>query len=355
TDVLDVDDNKAARMLISANVKTRTLSPMELAKAIRRERELIEQTYGERRGNPNLNSAHDEQNLKGLWSEQVSQEIGKSEQHIRRLDKLNELIPELQQLVDQGKLGTTVAEQLAYLTSDEQTALYQTFGKAIGKQSVAETKEVRKQIESERKAHEEAIAKVQQLQQELVRLQQEKQQNDKTEKENWLASIAKLETELAEARRELANRPQIEVVSNEIKMVLEEAREQNKSLKYQLDMRAKTEERLRKEKAQALEAKRVAEEKAIEEKLARERLQKTLASAGQSDEHFRLMKAMESKLLDLRKEAAGMMDVWDVDQISDELYSGFINLMNSVIASLQQLAQKKRRDSNNLYIFRKER
>ncbi|MCL6445387.1 MAG: ParB/RepB/Spo0J family partition protein [Alicyclobacillus sp.] len=50
--VVDVDDNRAARMLISANIRTRVLSPMELAKAIRRERELIEELHGERKGRP---------------------------------------------------------------------------------------------------------------------------------------------------------------------------------------------------------------------------------------------------------------------------------------------------------------
>ncbi|PWI52586.1 ParB/RepB/Spo0J family partition protein, partial [Sulfoacidibacillus thermotolerans] len=205
TDVLDVDDNKAARMLISANVKTRTLSPMELAKAIRREKELIEQTYGNReRKRTDLTAAHHEPQLEGRWSEQVSQEIGKSEQHIRRLDKLNELIPELQQLVDQGKLGTTAAEQLAYLEPETQQALFASLGEEISLRTVAQTKELRKRLE-------EAQAKdrqTEELQQELARLQQMGRLEDKQQ-------IARLQSEI----QRLQNQPpeQIEVVPEAVK------------------------------------------------------------------------------------------------------------------------------------------
>ncbi|PWI56582.1 ParB/RepB/Spo0J family partition protein [Sulfoacidibacillus thermotolerans] len=204
TDVLEVDENKAARMLISANVKTRTLSPMELAKAIRREKELIEQTYGERRGNPDLNSGHNVQNLKGVWSEEIAKENEINEKTVRRLDKLNELIPELQQLVDQGKLGTTAAEQLAYLESETQQALFASLGEEISLRTVAQTKELRKRLE-------EAQAKdrqTEELQQELARLQQMGRLEDKQQ-------IARLQSEI----QHLQNQPpeQIEVVPEAVK------------------------------------------------------------------------------------------------------------------------------------------
>ncbi len=37
--------------------------------------------------------------------------------------KLNSLIPELQDLVSEGKLGTTAGEQLAHMTEENQRAL----------------------------------------------------------------------------------------------------------------------------------------------------------------------------------------------------------------------------------------
>ncbi|PWI51250.1 ParB N-terminal domain-containing protein, partial [Sulfoacidibacillus thermotolerans] len=239
TDVLEVDENKAARMLISANVKTRTLSPMELAKAIRRERELIEQTYGNReRKRTDLTAAPGEQQLKGLWSEQVSQEIGKSEQHIRRLDKLNELIPEFQQLVEQGKLALKAGEQLAYLEPETQQALFASLGEEISLRTVAQTKELRKRLE-------EAQAKdrqTEELQQELARLQQMGRLEDKQQ-------IARLQSEI----QRLQNQPpeQIEVVPEAVKnelavwkkriseMELENQKKQEEADKIKLELELK--------------------------------------------------------------------------------------------------------------------
>ncbi|WP_342538578.1 hypothetical protein MKY15_21785 [Sporosarcina sp. FSL K6-1540] len=43
-------------------------------------------------------------------------EIRETSKNVRRLLKLNDLIPEIQQYVSSGKLGTTAAEQYAYIT-----------------------------------------------------------------------------------------------------------------------------------------------------------------------------------------------------------------------------------------------
>lgn len=51
---------------------------------------------------------------------EISEVIGETERTTKRLLKLNELIPEIQALVSSGKQGTTAAEQLAYLTEEEQ-------------------------------------------------------------------------------------------------------------------------------------------------------------------------------------------------------------------------------------------
>src|SRR5699024_4832350 len=49
---------------------------------------------------------------------EVAETIGETERTTKRLLKLNALIPPLQALVSAGKLGTTAAEQLAYLSED---------------------------------------------------------------------------------------------------------------------------------------------------------------------------------------------------------------------------------------------
>lgn len=339
---VEADDNQAVRMLIAANIKTRTLSPMELAKAIRREKELIEHTYGNReRKRTDLTADHNDPQLQGRWSEQVSQEIGKSEPQIRRLDKLNELIPELQHLVDANKLGTTAAEQLAYLEPDDQQALYAAFGESIAEQSVSETKEIRRQIDAERQAREVANERVEQLQREIEKMNQ--QQTD----------TAALEESLAQAQKALADRPTVEVVSEGIKATIEEMRSQNEALKSQLSKSEYNIERLKREKSEALEAKRIAESREIEKRNEHARLLKTLESAGQHDEHFRMMQAFTAKLIDLRKEAGGMVEAWDAEQVSDETLTIFGNTLQNTIESLQKLQQKKKGGAGNVVMLRK--
>lgn len=66
------------------------------------------------------------QNAKG--TEDIAEAIGESIHQTRRLIKLNDLIPELQALVSEGKLGTTAGEQLAYLTEEAQRELWDRLG-----------------------------------------------------------------------------------------------------------------------------------------------------------------------------------------------------------------------------------
>src|SRR5699024_12210303 len=61
--------------------------------------------------------------------------------HLNRTLKLNDLIPELQQLVSAGKLGTTAGEQLAHMTEENQRALLNVLGNEIEQTTVAQAKD----------------------------------------------------------------------------------------------------------------------------------------------------------------------------------------------------------------------
>lgn len=76
----------------------------------------------------------------------ISELLGESPKQTQRILKLNSLIPQLQFLVSQGKLGTTAGEQLAYLTKDEQESLLNHNGELSV--TVEESKRLRKEIES---------------------------------------------------------------------------------------------------------------------------------------------------------------------------------------------------------------
>ena len=78
----------------------------------------------------------------------VAQAIGESERTTKRLLKLNDLAPEWQALVSAGKLGVTVAEQLAYFPPDVQSEFYNTVREAILEMNLTQIKDVRARVES---------------------------------------------------------------------------------------------------------------------------------------------------------------------------------------------------------------
>ncbi|MDJ0331734.1 hypothetical protein [Planococcus sp. S3-L1] len=62
-------------------------------------------------------------NGEGKTSSDIAETIGAQPKHLNRILKLNKLIPQIQQLVSSKQLGTTAAEQLAYLSEGEQVKL----------------------------------------------------------------------------------------------------------------------------------------------------------------------------------------------------------------------------------------
>lgn len=82
----------------------------------------------------------------------VAEAIGESVDSTQRLLKLNDLIPELQQLVSQAKLSQTAAHSLAFLPPEEQKQLLETLGEhGISGLSVKEAQNLRQELDSSRK------------------------------------------------------------------------------------------------------------------------------------------------------------------------------------------------------------
>lgn len=88
----------------------------------------------------------------------VAQAIGEDEKTTKRLLKLNDLIPELQALVSSGRLGTTAAYELAFLSPGTQKALHDHYSRQIAEIKHAEAKELRRKIEAESKCKTTAIS-----------------------------------------------------------------------------------------------------------------------------------------------------------------------------------------------------
>lgn len=146
-EIVDVDEWQAEYMLIAENTERRGESENDPIKKGKIAAFLKE--YWEIKNNrPKEEVGHNVQ-LKTMRD--VAEAIDSDERTTRRLIKLNDLIPDIQQLVSSGLLGATAAEQLAYLTVEEQSILFEQKGESLGEMSVEEMRNLRKEVEILRK------------------------------------------------------------------------------------------------------------------------------------------------------------------------------------------------------------
>ncbi|MFS0643704.1 ParB N-terminal domain-containing protein [Siminovitchia sp. 179-K 8D1 HS] len=150
--IIDVDEQIAEYLLIAENVERRGQAETDPIKKSRIAN-FLKEYWGVQHGmNRHTMSG---QNGQSKTTADIAEALGESEKSTRRILKLNDLIPELQQLVSSKQLGTTAAEQLAYLSKDEQKALVKNNKEEISNMTVAESKKLRKEIETLRKELEE--------------------------------------------------------------------------------------------------------------------------------------------------------------------------------------------------------
>ncbi len=120
-EIHDVSPEEAERLLIADNVLRRQITnPMEQARLIRRLKELHHIKSG-----PKSESQGTSNSVKMT---EIAETVGVGSETAKRLDRLNDLIPELQALISTGELGTTHGTSLATLTPKEQRTLYDALG-----------------------------------------------------------------------------------------------------------------------------------------------------------------------------------------------------------------------------------
>ena len=118
--VRDIDTDAATVIMVDSNIQRENILPSEKAKAYKMKLEAIKR-QGARH---DLTSSQVETKLRA--DEKVAQESGESRAQVQRYIRLTELQPELQQMVDEGKIGMTPAVELSYLKPTEQKLLIDT-------------------------------------------------------------------------------------------------------------------------------------------------------------------------------------------------------------------------------------
>ena len=120
--VRDMDDDTAVILMVDSNVQRENVLPSEKARAYKMKLDSIKR----KAGRPSKeNSGQLDQNFCNPYSvEKIAQDAGESTKQVQRYIRLNELIPELLEMVDGNEIKFNPAYELAFLRPEEQAVLY---------------------------------------------------------------------------------------------------------------------------------------------------------------------------------------------------------------------------------------
>ena len=126
--VRQMDDDTATILMVDSNIQRENILPSERAQAYKMKLEAIRRKAGrpakEAENLPEENCDQVGHNFDRKRSvEIVADEAGESKSQVQRYIRLTELSPELQQMVDDKKIGMTPAVEISYLKPEEQQML----------------------------------------------------------------------------------------------------------------------------------------------------------------------------------------------------------------------------------------
>lgn len=151
--VRDIDRNTATIIMVDSNLQRENILPSEKAKAYKMKLEAIKR-QGAR---SDLTSVQVGQKLPNKTSrELIAENSSDSATQIQRYIRLNELQPELQHLVDDGKIGMTPAVEISYLKPDEQKILIETINSEQATPSFSQAQRMRR-LSQEGKLNDDAV------------------------------------------------------------------------------------------------------------------------------------------------------------------------------------------------------
>ena len=144
--VRNLDDDAATIIMVDSNLQRENILPSERAQAYKMKLEAIKR-QGAR---TDLTSRQlGEKSEKPNWSvSQVAKDAGDSERQVQRYIRLTELQPELQEMVDSGKMAMTPAVELSYLKPKEQELLLETIESEQAMPSLSQAQRIKKLSQS---------------------------------------------------------------------------------------------------------------------------------------------------------------------------------------------------------------
>lgn len=140
--VRDLDRDTAIIFMVDSNIQRENISPMEKAKALKMKMEAI------RRQGTRTDLTSPNNSAKFRSDDEIGAEMGMSGDTVRNMISLTQLVPELQQMVDDKKIAVTPAYQIAALKPEEQTLLVETIESEQVTPSVSQAQRMKKLSQS---------------------------------------------------------------------------------------------------------------------------------------------------------------------------------------------------------------
>lgn len=140
--VRNLDDDSAIIMMVDSNIQRENILPSERAQAYKMKLEAIK-----RRGaRTDLTSPNNSAKLRS--DDEIGAAMGVSGDTVRNYISLTQLIPELQQMVDDKRIAVTPAYQIAALKPEEQALLVETIESEQATPSVSQAQHMKKLSQS---------------------------------------------------------------------------------------------------------------------------------------------------------------------------------------------------------------
>lgn len=137
--VRDLSDDEAIIVMVDSNLQREQLLPSEKAKAYKMKLEAMRRQAG-RPSKENVSQV--ETHLR--TSEVIAQQAGESRAQVDRFIRLNNLVPEIMALVDEGKIGMTPAVELSYIPQEQQALVMEAIDSEQATPSLSQAQRLRK-------------------------------------------------------------------------------------------------------------------------------------------------------------------------------------------------------------------
>ena len=151
--IQDLTDDEAIIVMVDANLQREQILPSEKAKAYKMKLDAMKrqgqrhdltsrQVGGKLEDSTCAQVGHKLVNPKSR--DLLAEQVGDSKSQIQRFIRLTNLIPEIMDLVDSGKIGMTPAVELSYIPQDEQQMVFEAIDSESSTPSLSQAQRLRK-------------------------------------------------------------------------------------------------------------------------------------------------------------------------------------------------------------------